>query len=73
VDRWQRLSSLASSVKMVQTAFPTLKQLEAWGSAGAFHLLMELSESALCYVLSFSVDCRFLGVTHEQTERGKIR
>jgi hypothetical protein len=65
VDRWQRLGSLASSVKMVQTAFPTLKQLEAWGPAGAFHLLMELSENVSCYDLSFSIDCRFLEVTHE--------
>jgi hypothetical protein len=64
VDRWEQLGPVASSVRMVEAAFPLLKQLEDWEPAVVLALLAELSREAPCYDLWFSIHCDFLGQIH---------
>jgi hypothetical protein len=61
VDRWEQLGPPVSSVRMVEAAFPTLKQLEGWNPGAALALLAELSREVSCYDLRFSIGCGFFG------------
>jgi hypothetical protein len=60
-DLWELLGSLAGSLRIVQAAFPLLKQLEHQDPASAFGLLLDLGSRVPCYDLYFSRMCRFLG------------
>jgi hypothetical protein len=59
-NRWERLGTVAGSVRLIETAYPALKQLQDHNPATALALLAEMNREIPCYDLWFTIDCDFL-------------
>jgi hypothetical protein len=59
-NRWERLGRVAGSVRLIETAYPALKQLQDHDPATAVALLADMNREIPCYSLWFTIDCDFL-------------
>jgi hypothetical protein len=73
VDRWERLRPAASAVRLVQSAFLTLKQVEREDAPYLFEWLTQLGIHVPCYALHFTASCDFLRVIGHAAQKGRER
>jgi hypothetical protein len=60
VDEIGKMSPMDGAVRLVRSAYPLIRGLQAMDSYRMFELFAELGGRVPCYTLSFAVPCRFL-------------